>query len=142
MACELPKDNVSGKKMGELRQLGATMARILSVSFDEQLLRTREMILEDIGHQVVSALGFRDAMKECQNAEAYELFILGHSIPHSDKEALISAFRARNRAPVIALKRADERPVNGADFEVEPEPNQVVKLVGRIMADKRPQPNS
>lgn len=108
------------------------MARILSVSYDASLLTTRRMILESKGHHVVSALGFTEALNCCQNARQYDLVILGHSIPHTDKQVLIATFRANCPAPVVALKRADEGPVNGADYETEPEPQMVVDLVEQI----------
>src|SRR5689334_5938113 len=99
------------------------MARILSVSYDPSLLKTRQLILEQQGHQVVSALGFTEAMRQCQSSDGFNLFILGHSIPHADKEALIAAFRVRCPAPVVALSNASEHHVTSADFEVEPEPS-------------------
>ena|SRR5919108_6097097 len=111
------------------------MARILSVSYDEPLLRTRELILRQHGYDVVSALGFTPALKQCeQSGNRFQLFILGHSIPHSDKEALIAAFRAHCRAPVVALTRRGERQVEGADFQIEPEPQQIVELVARLIS--------
>jgi hypothetical protein len=39
------------------------MALILSVSYDESLLRTREMLLESEGYNVISALGFDDCKR-------------------------------------------------------------------------------
>lgn len=110
------------------------MARILSVSYDSSLLRTRELILRDLGHEVISALGFVEAMKKCQNDGPFDLFILGHSILHADKEALVSAFRTECPAPIIALHKASEPPVSGADFEIEPDPHALVKLVRQLTA--------
>lgn len=110
------------------------MARILSVSYDELLLNTRELILHNHGHKVVSALGFTKAMKHCQSREKFDLFILGHSIPHSHKEALIAAFRTRSSAPVIALIKYGERPIHGADFQIEPNPEQFLELVENVIS--------
>ncbi len=112
------------------------MARILSVSYDVSLLGTRRLILQDQGHAVISALGFTEALEECRRAAGFDLFILGHSIPHSDKEALISAFRAHSAAPIVALRRQSEKPVLGANFEIEPDPEAVVNLVTRLVASK------
>jgi CheY-like chemotaxis protein len=108
------------------------MARILSVSYDEALLRTRQLILEERKHQVTSALGFTDALQHCQKATNFQLFILGHSIPSADKEALIETFRANCPAPILALKRHGEAPVRGADFEIEPQPQALLDLVSKI----------
>ena len=56
------------------------MARILSVSYDQSLLYTRQSILEQHGHAVVSAFGFTQALKCCDEAKDFSIFILGHSI--------------------------------------------------------------
>lgn len=112
------------------------MARILSVSYDQALLSTREMLLHSRGHEVVSALGFTQALHQCQNGKKFDLFILGHSIPQSDKEALISAFRANCAAPVVALTRVGEL-ISGADFQVEPGPQEVLRLVRQLVGEER-----
>lgn len=66
------------------------MARSLSISYDPVLLATRQQLLENMGHSVISAEGFARAYRECeaQNGDL-ELVILGHSIPHDDNEAII-----------------------------------------------------
>src|SRR5690348_9287655 len=112
------------------------MARILSVSYDQSLLYTRKLILEQHGHSVASALGFTQALKCCQEAKDFSIFILGHSIPREDKEALISSFRAHCPGTVIALTRSNEGPVAGADFEIEPTPEAILETVEQILPTK------
>ncbi len=91
------------------------MARILSVSYDEVLLRTRHMLLEREGHEVFSCLGFTEGMARCKRGD-FDLFLLGHSIPHADKQELVATFRRHCRGPIISLRRnAGEQPVDGAD---------------------------
>jgi CheY-like chemotaxis protein len=53
---------------------------ILSVSYNQAVLATRKMLLEHRGYNVTSALGFTDAVEQCQDSR-FDLFILGHSIP-------------------------------------------------------------
>lgn len=60
------------------------MARILSVSCDESLLHTREMLLRSCGYEVVATLGYAESLKACRKGN-FDLFILGHSIPHAEK---------------------------------------------------------
>jgi len=109
------------------------MARSLSVSYDVSLLHTRQLILQQQGHSVISAFGFTQALKQCNSGQSFDIFILGHSMPTDDKEALISDFRKHcPGGPVIALRRIGERPVIGADYEIEPEPQEIVDLVARI----------
>lgn len=113
------------------------MARILSVSYDNPLLRTRHMLLETQGHEVVSSLGFTESLKHCHQGN-FDLFLLGHSIPHSDKLQLVKTFRKNCPAPIISLRRnAGEEPVDGADYHIEPDPGPLLELVHKIL--DRPQ---
>jgi DNA-binding response OmpR family regulator len=76
--------------------------RILLISYDEQLLIARRMLLEREGYNVSSALGLKEALANC-NDGAFDLLLLGHSIPITDKGGLIRTFRAHSSAPVLSL---------------------------------------
>lgn len=93
---------------------------ILSVSYDASLLSTREMLLKRRGYQVTSALGFTTALEACK-ASCFDLFILGHSIPQNDKMHLVTAFRAKCGAPILALQRYGEPALPGADAHAYPD---------------------
>ena len=109
------------------------MARILSVSYDELLLRMRHLLLEREGYQVVSSRGFTESLHHCRRG-GFDLFVLGHSIPHSDKQELVETFRIVSRAPVISLRRnAAEELVKGADYHIEPDPEPLLEIVGRLL---------
>jgi DNA-binding response OmpR family regulator len=108
---------------------------ILSISYDQALLLTRQLMLEAQGYQVVSALGYKDAEKKCTSDETYRLLVIGHSIPLEDKQALMELFRARARGPVVSLLRRGETLMDGADHHVSPvDPKalveEIVKTVG------------
>jgi len=112
------------------------MARILSVSHDEPLLRTRHMLLQHSGYDTVSSLGFRVSLQHCKRGN-FDLFILGHSIPYSDKRQLVEEFRRVCAAPIISLRRSPgEQLVEGADYHIEPDPEPLLELVGRIVSGK------
>src|ERR1041385_8123412 len=109
--------------------------RILSVSYDDILLATREMLLEQQGYDVTSALGFTDAVEQCQKSH-YDLFILGHSIPDKDKLHLIKTFRENCPAPIVSLERIGEKQVP-CDFHASPDdPQKFLKVVNNILAGK------
>ncbi len=114
------------------------MARILSTSYDEALLRTRGWMLEREGHEVKSALGFHEAREAC-NEPGFDLFILGHSIPLKDKQDLISCFRAVNpTAPIIALIRANEPRLRNVDAYVHPgNPEDLMRVLRTILGGLR-----
>lgn len=74
-----------------------TVARILSISYDEQLLGTREALLQHAGHEVVSAEGFSRAFHFCELHNAgFDLIVLGHSIPTAHAQWL-PCFDSENR---------------------------------------------
>jgi len=108
------------------------MAKILSVSYDEALLQTRRMLLEAYGYDVISALGFTESLQHC-NEGKFDLFVLGHSIPRSDKRELIRTFHEQCSAPIISLRKITEEPVDGADFYIEPDPEPLLQLIRQIL---------
>ncbi|HET9183579.1 MAG TPA: hypothetical protein VFP59_15700 [Candidatus Angelobacter sp.] len=108
--------------------------RILSVSYDVSLLATRGMLLEQRGYSVTSALGFSQAIANCRDS-GFDLFILGHSIPKSDKLELIKAFRENCPATILSLERHGEDLVP-SDFHASPDdPEELMKTVDRILAE-------
>jgi DNA-binding response OmpR family regulator len=112
------------------------MPHILSVSYDKALLNSRQLVLESEGYQVTSALGFQAALQAC-NVGKFDLFVLGHSIPTVDKEALIQDFRAHCSAPVIALAHIYESKVQGADYQTEPEPKLLLELIQTVLSSTK-----
>lgn len=85
---------------------------VLSIAYDESLLRTREWILRAAGFVVTSALGFTSAVAHCGNA-AFDLVIVGHSIPHNDKIALIETIQSHNHSRILSLRRFGEESLQG-----------------------------
>ena len=119
------------------------MSRILSISYDEMLLRTRELMLHGAGHSVISALGFREGIETCEQGD-FELFIVGHSIPKKDKQDLIACFRAKNPAAlVIALTRAGEPRLAEVDTYINPgDPEELMRAVARTLNPSAERRNS
>ena len=109
---------------------------ILSVSYDEALLRTRQLLLERHSYRVTSALGFQDAEKRCRlnGHDSYDLFVLGHSIPQSDKNQLIRIFREHCPAPVLSLLRHLETGAKDADYHVPVDnPQELLHAVDGVL---------
>ncbi|HEV2277285.1 MAG TPA: hypothetical protein VGS02_03845 [Acidobacteriaceae bacterium] len=96
------------------------MARIFSISYDPTLLRTRELLLEQMGHTVASAEGFAEAFAICEREPGgFDLMVLGHSIPHQDKRAIIRRCLQSCHCPVLALTRVNEELVEEASRSVD-----------------------
>jgi DNA-binding NtrC family response regulator len=107
--------------------------RILSVSYDVSLLATRQMLLQQKGYSVTSSLGFSKSIEHCRNG-GFDLFVLGHSIPASDKIALIEAFRGNSSAAILSLERVGEEKVP-SNFHVSPDnPEKFLRVVEEILA--------
>ncbi len=107
--------------------------RILSVSYDVSLLATRKMLLEQRGFHITDALGFIQAIKHCRTG-GFDLFILGHSIPETDKLELIENFRKNCPAPILSLERHGEHFVP-CDFHASPDaPDRIVNLVEALQS--------
>ena len=97
------------------------MARILSISYDHRLLRTRELLLQRMGHSVTSVAEFAQAVELCNQGPAVlDLVVVGHSIPHEDKHALVSHCNQTCRCPVLALTLVNEPPVTEAARSIDP----------------------
>jgi CheY-like chemotaxis protein len=109
------------------------MPHILSVSYDALLLQTRQLLLESRGYAVTSAEGYVDAIKKCRAGD-YDLLIIGHSIPHTDKEAIMAEMGQRSAAPVLALLRINEPELRGAAASVDASrPELLIEAVGRLL---------
>ncbi|HEU5234124.1 MAG TPA: hypothetical protein VFU50_14770 [Terriglobales bacterium] len=109
---------------------------VLSVSYNESLLHTRELLLRSRGYKVTSGLGFTNAVAACKAAR-FDLFILGHSIPRTDKAELIRTFRKYCPAPVVSLLRPDETLEDEADGHVSPhDPKALLDRIDEILEDR------
>jgi DNA-binding NtrC family response regulator len=110
---------------------------ILSISYDEPLLRTRQWILETAGFQVTSAFGFTQATKYCQ-ADGFHLVIMGHSIPFQDKEALLNLMQKDHRPPVLALRRIGDLAPPGVDDSIDAfeGPEALLSAVRKLLKTK------
>src|SRR3954469_8108671 len=109
------------------------MAKILSISYDEPLLSTRQWMLEALGHQVTSALGFTKALDLCRT-ESFDFVIIGHSLPHSDKKAIVKEIRQHCNAPVLALLKHAEPQLQEAEYTMDfSQPEQFLEFVKGVL---------
>jgi DNA-binding response OmpR family regulator len=94
--------------------------RILSISYDRSLLWTRQLLLEQLGYEVVSAEGFAQAWDAAKDGKMlFDLIILGHSIPPKDRAAIVQHMRNSCDCPILALLRPFESPVEEAARSID-----------------------
>ena len=120
--------------------------RILSISYDESIMKTRHYIFAQAGFDVVSALGFSDALAQCQDGK-FDVVVLGHTLPPQDKTALVSALREKCQCPIVSIRKPgqgrhpqtlSEIPVHrGSDSQTRMYPAKVV-MKRSVAADFHP----
>jgi DNA-binding response OmpR family regulator len=92
--------------------------KILCVSYDVMLLRTRCELVERHGHDAIPASTFNEATRLCRKGE-FDLVLMGHSIPPRDKGALIEDIKEHCPVPVLALMKTNEPPFHDATESVD-----------------------
>lgn len=109
--------------------------RILSVSYDASLARTREMLLYAAGFQVSTYTNSEQAIEACRR-QNFDLIVIGHSIPLKEKREMLLQVRALCQTPILALLRYGEAPMQGADyvFDASQSPVQLLEMVINIFS--------
>jgi CheY-like chemotaxis protein len=77
------------------------------------------MLLEQAGYEVVSALGYAEALEVCTGNHDFDLIVMGHSIPQKDKIAMISTLRSKYSAPLLSILRHGESSLPQARYFVD-----------------------
>ena len=114
------------------------MARILSISYNQALLQTRELMLSREGFEVESAIGFSAAVHACENGK-FDLVIMGHSIPTADQDFIIKQLKTLSDASILALRRPIDGPLPAAEYNLDPDdPERFLSYVKQITNHKRP----
>jgi CheY-like chemotaxis protein len=119
-----------------------TKKRILCISYDESLLTTRKMILEQAGFDVVPAFGFAEAGTICRLDHNFDLIVMGHSMPRADKTALIEMLKPNCVAPVLSVRRHIDAPLPEAQFSVDSHdgPDALIAAVKSALGIGTPKP--
>src|SRR5689334_8685916 len=111
------------------------MPRILNISYDASLLKTREELLKREGFEVVSMVGYAAAVEAAKSSQ-YDLAIIGHSIPLEEKRKLAYELKSHaERIPILSLRRHGTTPVAEADFSLEASegPAALIAMVKKIL---------
>jgi CheY-like chemotaxis protein len=94
--------------------------RILCISYDEILLRTRRMLLEEVGFEVTPAVEIAAAMDHCAKTPNFDLIVMDHSMPREDQIALVDILWSMNcNTPVLSVRMHCDISLPEADFSVD-----------------------
>jgi CheY-like chemotaxis protein len=123
----LPGAEVLGEVNEAETQAAPKRARILSVTYDQSLAVTRELLFASVGLRVSSVLTVDQAIRLCET-EQFDLVVIGHSIPVSDRRSLLEELRRRCATPILALQRQGEQPLAGANYSFDSTLNPALLL--------------
>ena len=108
--------------------------RVVCVSWIESLARTRELLLQEAGCDVMSIVG-REYAEKLDEFKQADLLVLAHSVPPAEKQRIIQLFRSKKRAPVLSLLQPHQTKLPDADFGVEAmRPADFMRAVREILA--------
>ncbi len=97
----------------------AEKKQVVCVSWDSSLAASREMLLDNAGYLVVSALGTVDALHKCRQNTNADILVLGHSVPQEEKRKIITVFREHNSVPVLSLLNVNQERLPEVEYAVE-----------------------
>lgn len=115
-------------------------ARILTVAYDQLVLQTWRMLLENQRYEVVAALGMDAAIKVCES-QVFDILFLGNSVPLREKQKLVAFLRKRCSTPVISVNDSpDISGDDGADYHLPPDPQRLLDRIAEIVRKKQSSP--
>jgi DNA-binding response OmpR family regulator len=106
-----------------------SLAVVLAVGLDPQLLDTRRMLLQSAGYIVATARSIKEAFHLFVNGD-FDLVVLCHTIPEKDRDGLTWMIRASgSRTPVVTISTLAGQRDFFADATLETDPS---KFLGGI----------
>jgi hypothetical protein len=118
------------------RRFVMSKSKILCVSYDESLLRTRDMILRKAGYDVTAALGFVEAQRLCAE-QKFDVVVIGHTIPANDKLALIQCAQQGAGAAALCLRKPNDPVLREPDYSTDrTDPDGLVEAVKTTLAQR------
>lgn len=115
------------------------MQTVLQVEYSPGILSTRRSILEPLGYDVISVLGFSAALDRDLLRQPIGAVVIGHGASWIDRQELIAHFRvALPGVPIVALLRKRDLVFSEADFNCPADnPPLWIRTVTRALAGGR-----
>ena len=112
------------------------MTRILSVAASESLKTTRQMLLEQQGYSVYSALTLQD-VEALDGKEKVDLALIGHGFRGSEKRKIARAVNQHFPGLPILEMCFHSPEIPGADFVLTDSPAELIKAIKLILEGRR-----
>jgi DNA-binding response OmpR family regulator len=112
------------------------MARILSVASSEVLRMTRQLLLEQQGYSVCSALDLAE-VEALADKEKLDLAVIGHGFRGPDKRKIAFAVNATNPGLPILEMCFQSPEIPGADFVFSDSPDHLITAIKHVLAGRR-----
>jgi CheY-like chemotaxis protein len=112
------------------------MARILSVASSEALKTTRQLLLEQEGHCVFSALNQADVEK-LDHKKKIDLALIGHGFRGAQKREIARAVNQMYPGLPILEMCFQSPEIPGADFVLSDSPAELIKAIRHILDGRR-----
>lgn len=112
------------------------MARILSVASSEVLKMTRQMLLEQEGHTVCSALSLAD-IEVLPRTEKFELALIGRGFRGPDKRKIARAVNQYFPGLPILEMCLHSPEIPGADFVLSDAPADLLRAIEHVLEGRR-----
>ena len=112
------------------------MAKILSVASSEVLKTTREMLLEQQGFAVCSALTLAEVEALGQN-EKVDMALIGHGFRGLEKRQIAHAVNHFHPGLPILEMCFHSPEIPGADFIVSDSPDELIAAIRLVLAGRR-----
>jgi hypothetical protein len=112
------------------------MATILSVASNEVLKTTRQLLLEQQGFNVCSALSLAD-VESLGNGDKIDLALIGHGFRGVEKRKIAHAVNHFYPGLPILEMCFNSPEIPGADFILSDSPQELIAAINLVLAGRR-----
>lgn len=112
------------------------MGKILSVSSSEVLKTTRQLLLEQEGFSVCSALNLAE-VESLGKIDQVDLALIGHGFRGSDKRKIANVVNHYNPGLPILEMCFNSPEIPGADFVLSDSPDDLIAAIKLVLAGRR-----
>lgn len=112
------------------------MARILSVSSSDILRTTRQLLLEQQGFSVCSALTLAE-VELLGKTEKVDMALIGHGFPGPEKRKIAHAVNHYYPGLPILEMCFQSPEIPGADFVLTDSPDELIMAIKQVLAGRR-----